>query len=253
TIPLTDCRLECIVPRPTVSTWGSAMPSRHWKLVAGVLLACPLCAGCVGGYVYPSPIYIPPTTLERPAAASVHAFRVEILDSSGSIEFSGDDEYLFSEVPVSGKGTVPAQKSVRFVRGWWALVGAHKYSQSLNPTIRLRLYRPGYETVEFGPWERTSKLKWNPAATLAAREAAIDELISTRGTNEYYEMAPEVWKNERVDHGLAAPTTDAQRAALLFVAGEYDRLVPDAAERADTRTRERLQEKARQLRALALQ
>jgi hypothetical protein len=230
------------------------MPSRPWKFVAGgLLLACPFSAGCVGGYVYPSPIYIPQTRLEKPAAATVHAFRVEILDTSGTIEFTDEDQYRFSEVPVTEKGVVPAQKSVRFARGWWALVGTHQYSQSLQPTIRLRLYRPGYETVEFGPWARTSKLKWNLATTLAAREAAIDDLISTHGTNELYKIAPEVWQNERVDYALAAPTTDIQRAALLFVAGEYDRLVPDAVERGDTRTKERLQEKARQLRALALQ
>ena len=107
--------------------------------------------------------------------------------------------------------------------------------------------------MDLKPWQRAGKVEWKPASTPAAREAAIDDLIATRDTNEYYKIAPEAWKNERADYGLAEPSTDAQRAALLFVGGEYDRLVSDAAAHGDAHAVERLMEKARQLRTLALE
>jgi hypothetical protein len=219
---------------------------------AAFLFVCPVCAGCFGGYAYPTAAYVPRASLEKPAADAVHVFRVDILDASGSIEFAGADEYRFRELPVSEAGSVPAQTKVGVGGRWWTLFGALNYTQRLHPTIRVRIYRPGYETVDLKPWTR-AKIVWRPAATPVAREAAVDDLISTRDTNEYYKIAPEAWKNERADYGLAPPTTDAQRAALLFIAGEYDRLVSDAATRGDTRAVERLQEKARQLRTLALE
>src|SRR5262245_42928426 len=230
------------------------MPIRPWNRVTGVLfIFTPLCAGCLGAYAYPTAAVVPPVGLEKSTADTVHAFRVEILDTSGSIEFSGSDEYVFREVPVDSRGRLPAQGMVGFGRGWWALLISLNYTQRVHPTLRVRLYRPGYETVELKPWQRPGQIKWKPATTPEAREPAVDDLIATRETNEYYKIAPEAWKNERADYALAAPTKDGQRAALLFVAGEYERLVSDASARGDKHSAERLIEKARQLRTLALE
>src|SRR5262245_51001343 len=229
------------------------MALRPWHCLTGMLvLACPFCAGCLGAYAYPTAAFVPGAALEKSDADTVHAFRVDIIDTSGSIEFSGSDEYHFRELPVTPGGKVPAQSMVGFGRGWWALLVSLNYTQRVHPMLRVRLYRPGYETVELKPWQHVGPVTWKPAITLAAREAAIDDLIATRDTNEYYKIAPEAWKNERADYALAPPSTDAQREALLFVAGEYERLVPDAAACRNTHAAERLIEKARQLRTLAL-
>ena len=56
----------------------------RFRFVALALaLLCPFCSGCFfGGYFYPVVQFIPPTRVEPAAAAQVHAFRVDIIDSS---------------------------------------------------------------------------------------------------------------------------------------------------------------------------
>ena len=99
------------------------MPTGPWnRLTALVFLVSPFCAGCFGGYAYPTAALVTRATLEKPATDTVHAFRVDILDTSGSIEFAGADEYLFREVLVTARGDVPAQTKIGVGSGWWAVL-----------------------------------------------------------------------------------------------------------------------------------
>ncbi|MFL5339794.1 MAG: hypothetical protein ACJ8F7_06460 [Gemmataceae bacterium] len=224
-------------------------PAPLARLSASFLLL-PALGGCLGGYVYPTATYIPRVPVGQPAADQVHAFRFDIRDYSGSVDLSGGDEYLMHELPLNVRGNVPAQTMVGLGHGWWGVYHTLGYRQRMNPTMRVRLYRRGYETVQVGPWDWHGQVEWKPVDTLAGREKAIDDLISTRETNELYKINPAVWGNARADYNLEAPQTPEQREALLFVATEYD----DLAEQSQFHAKEdiaRLRDKARQLRELA--
>jgi hypothetical protein len=220
--------------------------------LAAMLLACfsLLSAGCLGGYAYPTATYIPRVPLEPSISDEVHAFRFDIIDFSGSIDLSGGDEYFAHELALNQRAKVPGQTLVGLNRGWWGVYHTLGYWQRTHPTMRVRLYRRGYETVQIGPWDWRQKVDWKPAVTLEAREKAVDDLISTKETNDLIQINPAVWSNARADYGLGAPRTDVQRDALLFVAGEYERLA-DAALFHSAEITGRLRDKARQLREVA--
>lgn len=206
------------------------------------------CGGCLGGYVYPTMAVVPRVPVGVHVADEVHAFRVEITDCKGSVDLSGTDDYLFKELKINPGGTVPAQGLWRFGRGWWGIYHNLGYRQRLHPTIRVRLYRPGYQTVEVQPWEWRGKVKWVEARTLADQEKAIDDLVSSQGTNDLYRINPDVWSNDRSDYNVAPPRRGVQREALEFVAGEFDRLTLLAVRNGDTEAAARIRDKARQLR-----
>ena len=213
-----------------------------------ILLACPLLSGCfAGGYAYPTLQFIPRTYVGAAVANEVHAFRVDIVDYTGSFDLSSSDDYLFREIPLTSQGATPALSSARFGRGWWGCWIAHNYHSRMHPTIRLRLYRPGYETVEVQPWHWPHAIDWKPAATLEAQEHAVDEVISTVGTNDLYKVNPDAWDHNSVDYSMAVPKTEAHREALQFVAGEYTRLGVVAWSQGDAAAAARLYDKARQI------
>ena len=193
-------------------------PARIARLsaLAAALLLLPALSGCLGGYVYPTANYIPRIPLGTPAADEVHAFRFDIRDYSGSIDLSGGDEYLMHELPLTARGTVPAQAEIRLGHGWWGVYHTLGYQQRMNPTIRVRLYRRGYETVQIGPWNWRGPIDWKPVNTLEAREKAIDDLISTKETNELYRINPAAFSNDRADDNLevAANTGPARRSVV---------------------------------------
>src|SRR5260370_3840773 len=150
------------------------------KLVTATMaLPCLFCAGCLGGYVYPTATYIPRVPVGKPAADEVHAFRFDIIDYTGSIDLAGSDEYLLRELPMTVRGDVLPQFTIGCGRGWWGVYHTLGYAQRRHPTLRVRLYRPGYETVQVGPWEWRRALKCQPATTLDAQDKTLDYLIST--------------------------------------------------------------------------
>ena len=228
--------------------WANGMKLARITAALGYLL----CAGCLGGYVYPSATYIPRVPVGKSSSDEIHAFRFDIIDYSGSIDLASNDEYLMRELPLSVHGDVSPQFTVGLGRGWWGVYHTLGYAQRRHPTIRVRLYRPGFETVQISPWQWRSKVEWKPAPTLDAQEKAVDDLISTVETNDLYKLNPAVWNKQRVDYNLVPPETPAQREALLFVASEYDRLA-DAPLFHTAETTARLREKAQQIRDLAKQ
>jgi hypothetical protein len=216
-----------------------------------ILLTCPWLSGCfVGGYAYPSVQVIPRTKVGPEVADEVHAFRVDILDNCGSVEMCSSDDYLFREVGLNSRGDVPCLASAKLGIGWWSALPRLSYRQRLHPTMRLRLYRPGYETVEVKPWRWRREVEWKAAATPEAREKSVDDLISTRETNDIYKISPEAWQHSGVDYSLGMPKTEAQRAALQFVAGEYARLGTAARAQGNAEAGDRLDGKSRLIAAL---
>src|SRR5438445_133117 len=128
--------------------------------MAAIALACLCNAGCLGGYVYPSATYVPRVPVGKPVAEEVHAFRFDIIDYTGSIDLASSDEYLLRELPLTVRGDVLPQFTMGFGRGWWGVYHTLGYTQRRHATLRVRLYRPGYETVQVGPWEWRRQVKW---------------------------------------------------------------------------------------------
>lgn len=210
-------------------------------------------AGCMGVYAYPSVSYTPPVRLPVESCQEVRVFRVDIADDDSCPEYPESDRYVLSRLPV--RDWVWPQIQCEVDRGWFALFGALNYGNHTSHRVRIRLYRPGWETIEVGPGE---KAEWQPAATPEQQEEAVDALLSTHEhdssvgmfTRGRMEEGPEPPHDLRRFRFLAAGTvSQAHREALLFAADEYTRLAGHARDRAVLRTR--LEKKAAALRSLA--
>jgi hypothetical protein len=217
--------------------------------------ACPSLTGCLGGYVYPTLSVVPPAA-SAPVTEDVRAFRVDVQTTDGSLEFPGGHRYELAELS-SLERHLP-QVKVGLDRGWFLFCVALNYGQHTHSTVKVRLYRPGYETLELESWEVGGRPDWKSAEGAAAQEAAVDALVTTWATTPLnLSMPPEEagdGKGPRKDaylfSGLAPGSAGrAHWEALLFAAGEYDRVrgVPGAT--ADVT--ERVAKKAAKLRELA--
>jgi hypothetical protein len=230
---------------------------RPARLVALSLIAaaCLLPVGCMLPYAYPHVERLPSVHVAT-APAEVHAFHVAARGKSA--DFSADtEEYSLCRVPLSADGRVPAQTSLDVNYGVYVIGVALNYPIHYTHFTRVRLYRPGYALVEVKPGTDPGKVEWKPAADLAAREKAVDDLLS-----EPFDMglagrmpmldkpgaSAEVWSISRLSPGSASP---AEREALVFAAGEYERLVLLPGSGLDGETKERLMRKAQQLRQQA--
>jgi hypothetical protein len=242
----------------------------RWAALGVGLLLCPLLSGCLVplGAAWPSLPVIPPLQVNA-TGGQVHAFCVEAVTSHGSIDFSGENEYVLREVSVSPGGWVRPQVDVACDYGWcWHLI-ALGFVKVKHHTLMVRLYRPGCETVEVGAWSLAHEVKWTGVADLAGQEKAIDGLVSTRGANIWQEMAERRDEEEPPspsDEGsreetppplgcefLAAGSKSPEhRKALLFAATEYERLAKSSPDDAASRAvADRMRKKAAWLRALA--
>jgi hypothetical protein len=93
------------------------------------------------------------------------------------------------------------------------------YTKHTSHNVLLRLYRPGYELVEFDSWLARSEIEWNKASSVAEQEKAIDGLLHVRAP--YFGEK----EGEYSFPGLAAgSTSEGHRKALLFAASEYERV-----------------------------
>lgn len=236
------------------------------------LIAClSLCltqSGCVPVYyAYPKVAYVPPLHLEK-TPDTIHAFRVDIADDDGCIEFNlgyrerDRDRYVLSTVPLSDSGRLPSQAKISLDWGFiWNCI-ALIYDGHTVHTVRVRLYRPGWQTVEVKSWEQVDALKWKEAPSLVEQEKAIDDLVSTWETDYLNRFAqsssseshPRPPAGVALFRGLAPGSESAKhRQVLLFAAGEYERLAAftDSSETGKL-LHTRLNEKANMLRELAM-
>lgn len=214
-----------------------------------------LLAGCMPiGYAYPTIAYVRPASV-GPVRDEVRAFRVDVVDDDNCVVLPEKDHYRLTQLPLHRDGSFDPQVKVAVTYGWlWNCV-AFIYDSSRHHTILVRLYRPGYQTLEMQSWRKEGALQWTPAPTVQDREQAIDDLVSTWKTsperlqNEYAVQGFVPPRDPVVFHYLAPGSTSAEhRSALRFAAGEYELLLSDSG---DAKQRERLAEKAKALRKLA--
>jgi hypothetical protein len=232
--------------------------------LGGCLSLCLSPLGCIPVYyAYPTVSYVPAVHVDK-EDGTIYAFRVDIADHQGCIDFAGEDGYLdhyvLSAIPLPGSGRIPAQSQVSLDYGWvWNCI-ALIYDGHTQHTVNVRLYQPGWQTIEVHPWEHVKALKWKEATGLAERERAIDGLVSTWETDFPYRSRAQASSSEspaphgiEVFRGLAPGSASAEhRQVLLFAAGEYERLAAfgdtsDAGRLMQTR----LNAKASKLRELA--
>ncbi|MCH8043983.1 MAG: hypothetical protein IID44_09730 [Planctomycetes bacterium] len=206
---------------------------------ASLLTVCLLCLPCFGGCIFPYSAY--PTLDYTPAVklgtqpGEVRAFRVDItkmvcdvgVTFSSRPDVPGDQR--LREIPVTNTDEVAAQVKPSVTFGLVIIGGALNFLTHTSHSVAVRLYRPGFELAELKSWERVNRIAWQPAADLDAREKVLDTLLPL----------------DQLEAGSEAAT---HRDALLFGAGEYDRL---AAVAPSPEQRGRLREKAGHLRKRA--
>lgn len=151
-----------------------------------LLLASPLffASGCLFPYwVSPSVNYVPPAHI-KDSADSVRAFRVDTRESTpyAVTTYMTDGRlrqtHEFTEIPVSAHGDTPGQLQVSCTRGFLAFFVALNYITWRQDTVSLRLYRPGYETVELRPNTEKVVVDWKTAANVLEQLKAVDDLVA---------------------------------------------------------------------------
>jgi hypothetical protein len=224
---------------------------------AALLLFCPFLTGCFVplGYAYPSLAHVSAIDL-GPSAQEIHAFRVTVVDQQVCIDFPEKDSYELSRIPLSPAGNMPSQTKLAVDYGWvWNCV-ALVYGGRTHHTLLVRLYRPGWQTIEINSWESTRQVVWKPAIDLASQEKAVDDVVSTWETDReaiFGRDAGNDPKSNLACRSLAPGSSSAEhREALRFLAAEYERLAKLAlGDQAREEIRNRLSNKADHLRALS--
>lgn len=214
-----------------------------------------LVAGCMPiGYAYPTVSYIRPASVGA-ARDEVRAFRVDIVDDDNCFEVPEKDRYRLTPLPLHPDGSFEPQIKVAVDYGWILNALALIYDSSRHHTALVRLYRPGYHTIELEPWRKEGRLQWIPAPTPQEREQAIDDLVSTWKTSPLrlqnkYAYEGFVPPHDPVVFRYLAPgsTSYEHRSALRFAAGEYEQLRREAT---DPQLRSRLEKKVKALQQLA--
>lgn len=215
-------------------------------LAFAVALLCALQAGCIP-YAYPNLMHVPAVRLD-PTPDPVHAFRVEVRGQS-SDDGTRTDDYCLSRIASDNAGRLPAQSDTSFEYGYYALGVAANFPVHQGKTLRVRLYRPGYNLVELRAGE-DAKVAWMPATDLGGREHAIDDLLGEPIYDTFALPHRERGRMTTLPASLPPGSrSSAHRDVLLFAADEYERLIAKAKPgQADA---ERLRTKAAAVRARA--
>jgi len=208
-------------------------------------------AGCIPFvpcyYALPSISHVPSVEVAE-AKEEIHAFRVDATDKKNCLEFADLGTYTFREIPISSKGTVSGQTQLAVDYGMvWNCI-ALIFDKHTVHSVKLRIYRPGYEIVEIDSWRAKSEIEWKRALGAAEQEKVIDGLLDGPASFFYGK------EGDGFFPGLPAGSTcEGHRKALLFASSEYERLAAQlAAGREDTeQSGKRLLDKASELKALA--
>jgi len=107
---------------------------------------------------------------------------------------------------------VPAQVGLGLRRQHYYGVLGWGNGYDYSHTVTVRIYRPGYQTIELKSWDPSQKLDWQPAPTYFGQLAALEQLVGTDEARRYWSANP-----GSVDH--------RHREALLFIAPEFERFV----------------------------
>jgi len=142
-------------------------------------------------------------------------------------------------------GRLPAQTRLSVEHGKYVVGVTLNYNAGWVHTVRVRLYRPGYQLVELPAWSPIESVHWEPATDWAAQERAIDDLLRqpviTSNITASAKDRGSFWGagNRPRETSTNSPQV---RATFRFATGEYERVAKLCPNEADV---SRLREKAR--------
>jgi len=150
-------------------------------------------------------------------------------------------------------GVVAPQGKVGCDYAWYWNCIALRYWKVKAHTVKMRLYRPGCQTVEVAAWAVPREVQWRGVADLAESERAVDDLVSIGTTDRTSEVLEQAIEGALDFHCLAPGSESPEhRKALLFAASEYERLAKSAKDDAASQAiRDRMLKKAALLRERA--
>jgi hypothetical protein len=197
-------------------------PCRRY-LFAIFCLSCLVAVGCMQvPYVLPEINYAPGVDAKC-KRDEVHAYRVdvtqktEITEGLTSVRGKVIESQELTRIRTSASGSTSPQIGVTFASGWRYVGVVNFTSSSTEHGVMLRFYRPGYETISLKPGEGMRELNWKEAPDLDAQAKAVDDLLRGTAPNK----SPTITVQQVLEPGTKSA---AQREALLFGAGEYERL-----------------------------
>ena len=176
---------------------------------------CLFAVGCLP-YAYPKLAYVPGYDPNGMKATEVYAFRVDVT-TTDPVDGFETAEWSITEIARTSDGRFPPQTRLSVERGWnvfWPLTDKVGRSH----TTCVRLYSPGYQTIELDAWDSSDKVKWQLAEGTnlpfwwKSREKAVHDLI----------RAP------RLASKTPATVLPASGPAFAFAAAEYDKLAAEA-------------------------
>jgi hypothetical protein len=197
--------------------------------------------GCVPlFYAYPTLSYTPAIAF-GPDHKGIYAFRVDVTDDTG-----GAGKYRLRNLPITRKGYLNGQGKSAVDDGYYWNCLVHTYARQISHTLRVRLYRPGYELVEIQSWHTNQAVHWQEVEGVEAREKAVDDLLCT--TEGTVKAGKEAELFAHLEPGSAA---EEHREVLFFASREYERLSLAAADAEAAEVSDRCAAKAKILKKLA--
>ncbi len=148
---------------------------------------------------------------------------------------------------------MPAQVQAGLDRGIIIIGVALNYHFHYHNGVHVRLYRPGYDLVQFKSWQLSKGVDWIPVKDFAGREKAVDDLLSSCGTVAWCQFTGKSDENApwQLPCGLRAGSHSAEhRAALAFAAQEYENLLRSDDPACGEQVKARLLDKVKKVRAL---
>jgi hypothetical protein len=185
-------------------------------------LLLPALAGCF----IPIPYGYPTWSQTRPVFLTkeedtVHAFRLDMKVDGSCVDLRCGNDCLWSEIGRWPLGVIPGQTKVGTAYGFYWNCIALTYSKHVHRRVVVRLYRPGFETVELTFWNGAKPMAWKPAASIEEQERAVDELLAFESGLLIAEQQAEDWSFLLIPPGSRSRE---HRETLLFAAGEFERL-----------------------------
>jgi hypothetical protein len=138
--------------------------------------------GCIPiAYVYPKVDYqsvsgLPSHEADIDTQPEITAYLLRTTTHGGLIPLYRT-EATISTIPLSNEGDAKHLR-VTLESGAFLLMAALSHGWSTSHHARLRLYRPGFKTIEIDKQEADEKLDWIPVNNAAEYEDAIDQVLS---------------------------------------------------------------------------
>jgi hypothetical protein len=227
----------------------------------GLLLLLAGLTGCIPfvpcHYVYPSISCVPSVAVDAPPD-EIHAFRVDIVKDDSCIEFMGPSSYRLTPMRVWPGGRTCPQVKAAVDHGWiWNCI-ALSYGKHFDHTLRVRLYRPGFELIEVSSWELPEELRWVQVSDATGQEKAIDALLAPVGQTlqpansvSAFASPRNGWKEPREFwHLKPGWFSTKHRQSLEFGIAEYQRVATAYAAMGQLAAAENCSQKADRLRSL---